>query len=285
MRQKKSGKEKIGKHKALVTKELFDLCQYVSSQHRQFLTRTRKYHFLLRGLLYCSIHKGKRRTGGFAENTTYEEDSLRLTADRHDDINSKARSEISYYHCSARGGCPTTSVATEILEKQVSNYIKKMEFKQEFIELVRSKVRDILKQNKGDIDGQIQGLENRRKGFKNKLSHLIDMRANGELSRETFKDSQDEVEARINEADAQILELETKAKLDYRLIDEVLSLTTNIYQTYMEAPDFLKRHYLRLFFERIYVKDKKVWKIAENPVFSVLRKQQQVILRGNWLRG
>ena len=111
------------------------------------------------------------------------------------------------------------------------------------------------------------------------------MRANGELSREVFQESQGEVEARLNEIDSQIHELEAKAKLDYRLIDEVLSLTTNIYQTYTEAPDFLKRHYLRLFFERIYVKDKKVWKIAENPVFSVLRKQQEVIIRGNWLRG
>ncbi|HJZ05463.1 hypothetical protein A2634_04310 [Candidatus Amesbacteria bacterium RIFCSPHIGHO2_01_FULL_48_32] len=89
------------------------------------------------------------------------------------------------------------------------------------------------------------------------------------LFREVFQESQSEVEA--------------KAKLDYRLIDEVLSLTTNTYQTYTEAPDFLKKHYLRLFFERIYVKDKKVWKIAENPVFSVLRKQQEVIIRGDWL--
>src|SRR3989344_4211558 len=89
----------------------------------------------------------------------------------------------------------------------------------------------------------------------------------------------------LSEFEQQIYELKTKAKIDYRLIDEVLSLTTNIYQTYMEAPDFLKRHYLRLFLERIYVKDKKVWKITENPVFSVLRKQQEVIIRGKWLRG
>jgi len=62
-----------------------------------------------------------------------------------------------------------------------------------------------------------------------------------------------------------------------------LSLTTNIYQTYMEAPDFLKRHYLRLFFDKIYVKDKKLWKVVENPVFSVLRKQEKLIIDGHWL--
>ena len=68
--------------------------------------------------------------------------------------------------------------------------------------------------------------------FKNKRSRLVDIRANGELLRENFQESQEEVDTRINEVEAQILELETKAKLDYRLIDEVLFLITNIYQTY-----------------------------------------------------
>ena len=137
----------MGNHKPLVTKELFDICQYIAAQQRQFLTRARKHSFLLRGLLYCSVHMGKRKTGGYGANSTYQEGYLRLTADRHDLTNSKNRNEISYYHCSARGGCPTTSVATEILERQVAGYIKKMEFKSEFIELVKNKVRAILDKN------------------------------------------------------------------------------------------------------------------------------------------
>ena len=279
---KKEKMEKIGKHTPLITKDLFDLCQYVSAQHRQFLTRERKHSFLLRGIAYCAIHKGKRRVSGY-KNPIYEEDYLRLTAEKHDDINSKKRNEVSYYHCNKTGGCKTTYIETEKLEKQVANYIKKFEFKPEFIELVRTKIREILEQSKGDIQGQIQGLENRKKGLKTKHGRLLDLRVDGELTKEKFLEAQSEVEGKINEIEAQIYELERKAKLDYKLIDEVLSLTTNTFQTYMEAPDFLKRHYLRLFFERIYVKDRKIWKIAENPVFSVLRKQQQVIINSNWL--
>ncbi len=280
---KKEKMEKTGKHTPLITKDLFDLCQYVSAQHRQFLTRERKHTFLLRGLAYCAIHKGKKRISGY-KNPVYEEDYLRLTAEKHDDINSKKRNEVSYYHCNKTGGCKTTYIETEKLEKQVANYIKKFEFKPEFIELVRKKIKEILEQSKGDIQGQIQALENRKKGLKTKHGRLLDLRVDGELTKEKFLEAQAEVEGKINEIEAQIYELERKAKLDYKLIDEILSLTTNTYQTYMEAPDFLKRHYLRLFFERIYVKDRKIWKIAENPVFSVLRKQQQVIINSNWLR-
>ena len=276
------GMEKMGNHKALITKELFDLCQYVAAQHRQFLTRTRKHQFLLRGLIFCADHKGKRRVSGYGKDTVYEELNLRLTAEKHTDIHSSHRTEISYYHC-PKAGCRTSYVETGKLEKMVANQIKKMEFKEEFVELVKSKIRNILSKNQGDIEGRVQVLENRKKTFNNKLNKLIDMRANDEITRDKFLELQNEVNGRVGELEEQIFELKTKAKIDYKLIDEVLSLTTNIYQTYTEAPDFLKRHYLRLFFDKIYIRDRKIWKISENSVFLVLRKQQEVILRGNWL--
>lgn len=278
------GMEKEGNHKPLITKELFDLCLYVSAQHRQFLTRSRKHQFLLRGLIFCADHKGKRRVRGYGKDTVYEELNLRLTAEKHTDIHSSHRTEISYYHC-PKAGCRTSYVETGKLEKMVANQIKKMEFKEEFVELVKSKIRNILSKNQGDIEGRVQVLENRKKAFNFKLNKLIEMRTNDEITREKFLELQNEVNGRIGELEEQIFELKTKAKIDYRLIDEVLSLTTNIYQTYTEAPDFLKRHYLRLFFDQIFIRDRKIWKISENSVFSVLRKQQEVILRGNWLGG
>lgn len=282
MRQKKTGREKTGNHKALITKELFDLCTYVSAQHRQFMTRSRKHQFLLRGIALCAIHKGKRRISGYGKDTLYEEVEMRLTAEKHTDIHSSHRTEICYYHCPVCG-CKTSYIETGKLEKQVADYIKKMEFNQEFINLVKNKIRDILGKNKDDIDGRVQALENHKKGFNNKLNKLIDMRADGEISREKFLEMQEESNGRIGELEQQIYELKTKAKIDYRLIDEVLSLTTNIYQTYIEAPDFLKRHYLRLFFDKVYIKDRKLWKVVENPVFSTLRKQEKVIINGHWL--
>jgi len=67
------------------------------------------------------------------------------------------------------------------------------------------------------------------------------------------------------------------------MIDEVLTLTRNIYQTYLDVPDYLKRHYLRFFFEGIYIKDKRIARVVEAPLFSTLRRQEKVIIRSNWL--
>jgi len=70
---------------------------------------------------------------------------------------------------------------------------------------------------------------------------------------------------------------------DVNLIEEVLSFTRNIYKTYKLAPKFLKRHYLRFFFEKIYIKNKKISRITPTPIFAILQENQEVIITNNQL--
>lgn len=71
--------------------------------------------------------------------------------------------------------------------------------------------------------------------------------------------------------------------MDVNFIDELLAFTRNIYQTYSEAPVFLKRYYLRLFFDKIYFKDGKIVKIDENTIFSALKEAQYLLISNDWL--
>lgn len=63
------------------------------------------------------------------------------------------------------------------------------------------------------------------------------------------------------------------------LIEEVLGFTRNIYQTYKDAPDFLKRYYLRFFYEKIFIKDKRIAKVTYTPMFNELIQAKKVILK------
>jgi len=105
------------------------------------------------------------------------------------------------------------------------------------------------------------------------------------IDRDTFKRQDTHLKEQIAQIENQISELEAQRQLDVDIIDEVLALSRDIYKTYMEAPKFLKRHYIRFFFERLYVQDKKIAKVIETPIFSTLRKQHLLILRTNWLPG
>lgn len=255
------GQSKIGNHEPIINKSLFDTCQYVLAKHRNFLTRKRTHDYLLRGFIFC------------------DDCEQRYTADQHK-INSKARNDtIHYYHCPKRGrnGCTAPYVEQEALEKQVTVEIGKMQFSQEFIDKVVEKTRKVLEENRRTAGSQKQGIYNQKHALELKRNKLEDALLDGTIERDTFKRKHAEIEEKIMNLDASIQEIDAKARIDINLIEEVLAFTRNIQATYLDAQPFLKRHYLRFFFERMYVQNKMIVRTVPTPIFLVLQANHAVI--------
>lgn len=262
-----NGMEKWGNYKPLVTKELFDQCQYVAAQHRQFLIRIHKHTFLLRGFINCNVHQH------------------RLTAEWHNITRSRHRTKIGYYRCTNPGGCKGSYVDSEKTEKEVANSLKRYEFSEEFIEMVRDEAKKQLSGSREKIASTVQGLTNQKKALTEKRDNLEDLLVEGTLDKESYSRQHDKVIREISIMESKIEEAESQRGLDIKLIEEILSLSRNIYKTYSQAPDFLKRHYLRIFYEGIYVQNKKIVKYAETPILSELRKSYQVRSKNTLLPG
>ena len=257
-----SGKEKWGKHKPLITKELFDQCQFVAAKHRQFLTRERKFDFLLRGIVYCSRHQS------------------RLTAEFHYYHHEEYKKQkIAYYHCYAQGGCPGSYIEVPKLEKNIANLFKKYQFSEEFINLVVQKAKDSLEESRKNLKFQRQGIINKRRSAEKSRDKLEDLLVNGVIGRDVYTRQHDKLEIEITDFDNQLSKLDNQQSVDVGLIEEVLSFSRNIYKTYIEAPSYLKKHYLRFFFQTIYVENQKITKVIETPIFAALRRQNYVIIK------
>lgn len=250
------GRSKIGKHDPIITKELFDVCQYVAAKHRNFVIRKRTHDYLLRSFIYCYVC------------------DQRYTAEPHPNHSKTKPGVVHYYHCQKRNknGCPAPYVEKDNLEKQVADEIAKMQFTQEFIDKVVEKARDVVEKNRNLASAIAQGIVNQKTGWETKRNKLEDALLEGTIDRDTYKRKHVEIQEKISNLNAQIQELDDKASIDIDLIEEVLSFTRNIHATYLDAPDFMKRHYLRFFFERIYVKDKKICKVIPTPIFLVLQE-------------
>lgn len=279
--------DKIGMHTPLVSYELFRSCQYVAAKHRQFLTRNRKHKFLLSGFIYCPEHTCMRKAS-IADrkdgSETYVEDNRRFTAEIKRNLNSKSRDSIVYYRCTNNeGGCKRSYIEAEKLELLVAKQIKKYEFKPEFINLVRGQIRERFDESKTATKSRIQALVNSKSAIELNQGKLLDAYIDGAIDKDALKLKQKEYTTNIARINSQIVDLNSQLKVDSKAIEEVIALTQNIYQSYMDAPDFIKRHYLRLFFERLYVRDGKITKVIANPVFEALRKQQQVLITRSWL--
>lgn len=254
------GMEKTGNHTPLITKTLFDQCLLVAAKHRQFMTRDRKHDFLLRGIVFCSKHNSRFT----AEWHYYHHEHYK-------------KDKIGYYHCYSQGGCPGSFIEVNELEKRVANLFKKFQFSQEFIELVRQKVREHFENGKKNLDSERQAIINNKKAIEEHRNKMESLLIDGVIDRDVFQRQHSKLQEQIDSLNNQLVELEGQQKLDINFIDEVLALTRNIYKTYLEAPPHLKRHYLKFFFESIYVKDKKITKVVETPIFATLRRQNHII--------
>lgn len=275
-----NGMDQMGKHEPLITKELFESCQLVLAQHRQFLTRDRKHNFLLNGFLFCPHHTCKRKAPKHLrdEGTYYIEDHRRYTAEWHTLKRSSKRDKIAYYHCT-EPGCPNSYTEKDKLERMVEKRIKKLQFSTEFIEMVRTRAKSVFEHSKEDIRSKLQGYINKKSALEERQSKLIDLVIDGAISRDALKTKQAELEKKIKDIDDQIDDLKRQTQIDYKLIEELLFLTQDIYATYMQSPDFLKRHYLRLFYQRIFISEGKIVKLVETPIIKTLKTQERLIIK------
>jgi len=262
------GQSKMGKHKPIITKELFDTCQYVLAKHRSFILRKRKYDYLLRGFLSC-FYCGQR-----------------YTAEPHPNHSVANPTVIHYYHCPKRdrNGCPSEYVEATRLEELVEKEIEKMEFSQTFIDSVVNKTKEIIEENRKNVNSDRQTFINQKMALETKRNVLEDALLDNTLDRETYKRKHSEIEGKIINLEESVLDIENKARVDIDLIEEVLTFTRNINKGYVEAPQFLKKYYLRFFFEKIVVKDREIYKVIPTPIFASLKNSHEIIIRGTRLR-
>ncbi|MDP3973934.1 MAG: recombinase family protein [Candidatus Daviesbacteria bacterium] len=258
------GESKMGNHRPIITQELYDTCQYVLAKHRSFLIRHRVHDFLLRGFAYCG-YCGQRYTAEWHYNP------VKLAS---------LGGKIAYYHCQKRdrNDCPAKYVEKEDLEVQVEDYFKTMQFSPEFIQTIVKKTRSVLEKSRKTSSSRIQAIYNQKTALETKRNKLEDTLLDGTIDRETFKRLHADIESKIMNLDTQVQDVEAKHRIDIDLIEEVLAFTRNIYETYKNAPPFLKRHYLRFFFEKINLKNQMIYATDPTPFFAVLRANQQVII-------
>lgn len=259
------GKEKMGTHTPIVEKPLFDKVQYLLSRHRSFLVRRRRYAFLLHGLIRCEKH------------------DRRLMGSWHK-VNSQVRNEVAYYQCPQRGGCIDCSVRYELLEKEVEELFKPLQFKQGFIDLVVDEAKKHVESIQANDNSKKIGFNNKIKALEQKRNNIEDMLVDGKIERDMFDRQHLRIQKDIDVLYRQSIDQERERGVDIKIVEEILELARNIHANYVRVPHELKRRYISLFFERLAVKDKKIAQVVYRPLFaSLIEQQKEVILREDWL--
>jgi len=241
-----------GKHKPLITKELFDKCQLVSKEHCHNACRRRKYNFILRGFVFCNIC------------------GQRYTAEHH------FKKNKSYYHCNRSGDkkikCSDKYVEVKDLEQQVQEQFNSIQFSKVFTEKVEKRIRAIYEEKKSDVGNRKKSLLATKINFEKKLETAEEKLINGVLSDEGFTRAKNRHREQINNIQDEIYKLERVKNIKMDVIQDILSLSRNIGRSYKKASPELKRLYLGLFWDSFKAQNKELVEANKAPIVLVLEQ-------------
>ncbi|HCR35943.1 TPA: hypothetical protein DIU22_02785 [Candidatus Woesebacteria bacterium] len=267
---KHGGLEGDGKHVKLIDKPTFDLVQQVLTDKGDYSIRRRKHNFLLRGIVFC------------------KECSRRFVAEYH--YNSKYKSgggKIGMYHCSQtgkRGKCHARSLSLTNLEDQVQLEVSKLAFKPEFVEAVNKNIEIVYQEGIDKMKDAKKAAENRRDAIemnKERIQH--DYTTSGKLSIDEYHMFNAKFDAEMLNVQKELADIEKIKTIDVAVVNEVIELTRNISQSYAKVDVDHKRAYLHFFFQKIWVKDRKIVEVEYTPAIEVLQETNLVILGAKWL--
>lgn len=171
-----SGQWFKGKHEPMITQSEYEKIQIILG--RRGTTRPRKYSFKYTGAIRC----------GICEASVVAEHKVKKCK------NGKTHYYI-YYHCSHRldPQCDQKVVEEKKFEEEIIRIPNKIKIHPTFLDWAIEKLR---KENQDEIEERKQAIENRKKeydAYDIKLTRLLDMRLNGELSESEFLSKKDEL--------------------------------------------------------------------------------------------
>ena len=247
---KKSGNWYQGLHEAMITKEEFDKIQFLLRSDKSS-TRPKSYDFAFRGSLYCgecgamitAEHKQKKQKNGIVRN-------------------------YIYYHCTKRKDpkCSQKSIEEKKLKALIEVELEKIDIP----ESLQEWAVDMLKK-----DNQIESvsrnhiLENLDKEYKevvSKMSGLISMRADKEITPEEFKEEKCKLAREKDRIRKDLKDLDKGVNDWLKKAEKYFSFAENIKKRFEKGGLDIKKDILNSLGSNLYLEDQKIKVDFENTL-------------------
>jgi DNA invertase Pin-like site-specific DNA recombinase/predicted metal-binding protein len=250
---KGSGNWIHGKHEAMITRAEFDKVQAMLGLKGN--TRSKSYDFSYTGIIRCGVC-GAMIT---AENKTKKNKN----GNQHHYI---------YYHCTRRRDthCPERKTVEEkVLEEQIQQFIKTIDippgFKDFAIQHLKKNYSEELEAGKRIREGQNRALETSKK----KLSQLINMRINGELSEAEFAFKKAELRGEQELLDKALKDAEAPKETWLEKLEKTLDVAESICEKFKNGDWRNKKQLVANLGQDLHMKNSQFVIGEENPILRI----------------
>ena len=249
-----------GKHKPLISKTIWDICQQIMDVHNQHANRTRKHSYLLRGFVYCAN----------CQHRLWAAPSKKMA--------------FNYYYCHKCG--KGTYVDVIDLEKQVKRWVGQLEVTDRYAQDLAVAAKQALKDLRSNSQEEEKLLINQKTAIKAKMQAAEDRLLDNTLKPDQFKSIMDRLDPQLKDIEEAINKSTSDYSDKFERIKNLVNMARNLKQTYRDADPDLKRYYLSLFFSKFMVKaGKAVEAIPSEDIKPLLKNGKiRVRVKTNWLR-
>lgn len=111
----------------------------------------------------------------------------------------------------------------------------------------------------------------------------------GIVGRDTYQRQHALIEEEIFQVSQEMAKLKDDRTANIKVFEQFLFMSKDIYKSYQEADFELKKQYLRIFWERLELKDGRIEKAVPTKIFQALLNQNsfslnsKVRISSNWL--
>jgi hypothetical protein len=117
------------------------------------------------------------------------------------------------------------------------------------------------------------------------MKNAEDDRMDRIITSDDFTDIYNRMKEELSIAIEDLSKIQSNHTDKIKILNEILTLSENIYDSYIKASSIQKKKYIRMFFEGVYVDDRKIVRVEYNPVIADFTKIREVRLSDNWRGG
>ena len=267
-----------GKHKVMVSPADFQKAQILLHEKPNSVSRVKKYDFPYRGIIKCGecgcTVTPDHKLQAICTNCKYKYSIKNRTAcpkcrTEFTEMKNPSIIDTLYYHCSkSKGKCSQGSITKEIIETSIEEKLKEISITKGFYSWAMDGLKNGA-ENKEEAENIIRGLKKKKTELENRISNLVNLRADREIDSEQFSSSISKAEKEITSLEFEIGETKQQNIEWYENRIKDLNFALEAFYKFKNGDDSLKMNILKDLASNLTLKDKKLYITMKEPLLEI----------------
>lgn len=270
--------QKKGKHKPMITKELFVRVQKILGTYKRE-TRSQTHVFTYRGLIHCGECGGHvtadRKVMVICSSCKHKfsvkkKDTCLGCNLKIKDMVNPSRIDQTYYRCTKNKHptCSQKPMNERNIHERIMEELQLIDIKKGFYDYARDYVRktDVISVENSKL---LESLKQTLKVLNKKRENLLDMRLNGELSSDEFSTNKEKLDTKLKKVE---LEINTRQEHEPMVKSEAnryLDVALNAVETFKKVDNTGKKAMVEAFASNLTILDKTLYFSTKKPLEAV----------------